>query len=223
MNALKSESQVRPAAPVVYPERDGRPVAETDVHIEQLLELRETLAWHFRDDPQVYVSGNLLLYYVEGDPNERVSPDVFVVFGVPKGQRRTYKVWEEGKGPDVVFEITSRGTRREDLGDKKLIYADLGVREYFLFDPLGEYLQPPLQGFRLTPSGYEPMQEEPLVSELLGLTLKVEEGRLRLYDRRTGQRLLTSHEARAAAIAAEAEIARLRAELERLQSLGQAD
>jgi len=145
MSAFKNEPWVRPAAQVVYPERDGRPVAETDVHIEQLLELRETLAWYFRDDPQVYVSGNLLLYYVEGNPNERIAPDVFVVFGVPKGQRRVYKVWEEGKGPDVVFEITSCSTRREDLGEKKLIYADLGVKEYFLFDPLGEYLQPPFR------------------------------------------------------------------------------
>ncbi len=217
MRAIKAEPRVQPAVASTYPERDGGPVAETDVHIEQLLDLRQMLDWYFRDNPQVYVSGNLPIYYVEGEPNERIAPDVFVVFGVPKGQRRVYKVWEEGKGPDVVFEITSRSTRREDLGEKKVIYADLGVREYFLFDPLNEYLTPPLQGFRLTPEGYMPMSGEPLVSEVLGLILKVEEGQLRLYDPHTGQRVLTYREAQAAAAAAEAEIARLRAELERLR------
>ncbi len=217
MTAIKAEPHARPAPAITYPERDGKPVAETDVHIEQLLDLRQALDWHFRDNPQVYVSGNLLIYYVEGDPNERIAPDVFVVFGVPKGQRRVYKVWEEGKGPDVVFEITSRSTRREDLGEKKLIYADLGVKEYFLFDPLNEYLTPPLQGFRLMPEGYVPIQADPLVSEVLGLALQVEGGRLRLYDLRTGQRLLTYKEVQAAVAAAEAEIARLRAELDRLR------
>jgi len=107
-----ADTVLKPATHVIYPERDGKPIGETDAHIEQLAELRLMLDWHFRDDPQVYVSGNLLIYFVEGNPGERISPDVFVVFGVPKGRRRTYKVWEEGKGPDVVVELTSRGARR---------------------------------------------------------------------------------------------------------------
>ncbi|MGQ9626620.1 MAG: Uma2 family endonuclease [Anaerolineae bacterium] len=210
--------------PVEYPESDGKPMAETDVHIKQIIDLRVSLENHFRDDPQVYVAGNLLLYYAEGDSSQVVSPDVFVVFGVPKGERRTYKVWEEGKGPDVVFEITSRSTWREDLGDKKILYAVLGVQEYFLFDPLEEYLRPPLRGYRLAGEEYRQMPgdftssgERRLRSEVLGLELRVEEGRLRLYDLVTGQKLLTPaemEEARQKAEARAAEEARARQKAE---------
>ncbi len=113
-------------------------MAETDVHIDALLYLREALKDYFRDAPQVYVAGNMLLYYEEGNPAACVAPDVFVGQGVAKRERRTYKLWEEGQPPAVVFEITSRGSRLEDLGTKRVVYAMLGVREYFLYDPLGE-------------------------------------------------------------------------------------
>jgi len=188
-----------------YPESDGKPMAETDVHINTLIYLREALRDHFRDDPQVYVAGNLFLYYEEGDPHQVVAPDVFVVKGVPKGDRRTYKLWEEGeKGPRVVIEVTSRKTRKEDLGPKKGTYEMLGVREYFLFDPLGEYLAPPLVGYWLEEGGYRRVVGERLVSEELGLELRVEEGRLWLYDLKTGEKLLSPLEAQAARREAEA-------------------
>ena len=77
--------------PIHYPERDGKPMAETDVHIDVLIYLREALKDHFRDEPQVYVAGNMLLYYEEGNPAACVAPDVFVVQGVAKGERRTYQ------------------------------------------------------------------------------------------------------------------------------------
>ncbi|MFN3763741.1 MAG: Uma2 family endonuclease, partial [Anaerolineae bacterium] len=157
-----------PPTPVEYPESDGKPMGETDAHINLLIYLREALADYFRDDPNVYVAGNLFVYYVEGDPSQVVCPDVFVVKGVPKGERRIFQVWKEGKGPDVVFELTSRKTRYEDLGAKKGIYELLGVQEYFLFDPLGEYLTPPLMAFRLTDEGYRQVREEPPVSRVLG-------------------------------------------------------
>jgi Uma2 family endonuclease len=214
-------------------------MAETDVHRDQLIDLLTALKDYFRDDPQVYVAGNLLLYYQEGDPYQVVAPDVFVVRGVPRGDRRTYKVWEEGKAPDVVFELTSASTRKIDLGPKKGTYEVLGVREYFLFDPLEEYLEPPLQGYRLGERGYRWMESEPLTSDVLGLELRVEEGWLRLYEQKTGRRLPTPAEvaealrqaeaqaeqeakarrqAEARAQAAEDELARLRTELARLRS-----
>lgn len=220
-----------------YPESDGEPMAETDVHINALIYLREALRDHFRDDPQVYVAGNLFLYYEEGDIRQVVAPDVFVVKGVSKGDRRTYKLWEEDdKGPQVVFEVTSRRTRKEDLGPKKGTYEMLGVREYFLFDPLGEYLAPPLVGYRLEEGGYRREAGERLVSEALGLELRVEGSRLWLYDLETGGKLLSPLEAQAARRAeaaarreaearaeqeatarreAEEELARLRAEMVR--------
>jgi Uma2 family endonuclease len=219
-------------AEIEYPERDGKPMAETDVHRDLMTHfLIEPLRERYRLEPNVYVSGNLLLYYQEGNPKAAVAPDVFVVFGVPKRTRRIYKLWEEGKAPDVVFELTSRKTRKDDLSEKRWLYEELGVQEYFLFDPLREYLQPPLQGFRLDGAYFTPLKPESLAddewqleSRLLGLILKSEGDILRLYDPKAEQLLLTpSEEAKGrraaekrAAIetkarqAAEAEIARLR-------------
>jgi Uma2 family endonuclease len=227
--------------PIYYPERDGKPMAETDVHIDVLIYLREALKDHFRDEPQVYVAGNMLLYYEEGNPAACVAPDIFVVQGVAKGERRTYKLWEEGQPPTVIFEITSRGSRLEDLGTKRALYAMLGVREYFLYDPLGEYLQPPLQGYRLQQGEYErllPGDEGQLVSQALSLQLRLQDGQLQVVSPATGERLLTPAEAHAArrteaearqaetaarqaaearAALAEAELKRLQEELARLQ------
>ncbi len=196
---------------VVYPESDGRPMAETDAHREQMTDLIFALKQHFRDDPQVYVAGNLFIYYEEHNSKASVAPDVFVVRGVPRGDRRVYKVWEEGRVPEVVIELTSESTRWEDLGTKRALYEWLGVREYFLFDPLAEYLQPLLRGFRLTGGQYVELEDRPLRSEALSLELRVEAERLRLYDAATGEKLLTPAEAAA-------ELERLRAELERLRS-----
>jgi Uma2 family endonuclease len=215
------------ATQIHYPETDGKPMAETDVHIDAMIYLREALKDHFRDAPEVYVAANMLLYYEEGNPAACVAPDVFVVQGVAKHERRIYKLWEEGQPPAVVCEITSKGTRLEDLGTKRALYAMLGVREYFVYDPLGEYLQPPLQGYRLQEGEYQrlpPGSAGELVSQVLGLELRVEEGRLRVINPATGDRLLTPAEAQAARRAeatarraAEAELERLRAELARLR------
>ena len=194
------------ATQIVYPETDGKPMGETDVHIDALIYLREALKDYFREAPQVYVAGNMLFYYEEGDPAACVAPDVFVVQGVAKHERRIYKLWEEGQPPAVVFEITSRSTRLEDLGTKRALYAMLGVMEYFLYDPLGEYLRPPLQGYRLQEGEYQRIQpagQETLASQVLGLELRLEDGRLRVVHPTTYERLLTPAEAQMARRAAE--------------------
>jgi hypothetical protein len=92
----------------------------TPSYIVALIYLREARRDHFRDDPQMYVAGNMLLYYEEGNPAACVTPDVFVVQGVAKGEQRTSRLWEEGRPPSVVFEITSRGSRLEDLGTRRV-------------------------------------------------------------------------------------------------------
>jgi len=133
--AATVEYEARPRTvfrpPVYYPESDGEPMAETDTHRKQMMYLLDALEDYFRDDPNVYVAGNLFVYYEEGDPTEVVAPDVFVVKGVAKRDRRIYQVWKEDKGPDVIFELTSRSTRQKDLGPKKGTYEMLGVEEYF--------------------------------------------------------------------------------------------
>jgi hypothetical protein len=189
----------------------------------------------------VYVGANMLLYFEEGNPRRSVAPDVFVVRGVPRHVRRTYKVWEEGRPPGFVLEITSASTRDEDLVIKRTLYEALAIEEYFLFDPLDEYLQPPLQGFRLVEGRYQPLAPaatDGFSSAVLGLELRRRDGALRLYDPRARRWLPTPDEERTArqqaearvaaeaaarqqaearAAAAEAEIARLRAELARLR------
>lgn len=228
MTTATTEKQIH------YPESDGKPMAETDVHIDALIYLREALKDYLRNEPQVYVAGNMLLYYEEGNPSACVAPGVFVVQGVAKRARRTYRLWEEAAPPTVVFEITSRGSRLEDLGTKRALYAMLGVKEYFLYDPLGEYLQPPLQGYQLDEGEYQRLQPGSageLVSQVLGLELRLEEDRLRVVQPTTGERLLTPAEAHAARRmaeeraaqeattrqAAETELEQLRAELARLR------
>jgi len=191
-----------PTLQIEYPEADGKPMAETDVHRDQMTDaLLHPLKERFRNTPNVYVSGNLLLYYEEGNRSAVVAPDVFVVFGIPDRQRRTFKLWEEGKAPDVVFELTSESTHREDLRDKRFVYEALGVQEYFLFDPLREYFSPPLQGFRLTGTYFIPLTPEALVedewqihSQVLELTLRTAGQTLRLYDPEQDRYLLTRAE-----------------------------
>jgi Uma2 family endonuclease len=135
---------------IEYPESDGKPMAETPVHMLVMWNTIQTLIDWFSDDPKVYVWGNMMLYYVKDDPKMTVSPDVFVVKGIDKQkERRVFKTWEEKK-PKLVIEITSRKTRKEDLGSKKDRYQnELKVPEYFLFDPKGEWIKKKLRGFRL--------------------------------------------------------------------------
>ena len=207
---------------VIYPESDGEPMAETDFHRDLMLDIIEILKNHFKERPDVYVSGNLLLYYEIGNPRKSVAPDVFVVFGIEKKKRRTYLLWEEGKGPDFVLELVSKNTYRKDLGRKKDLYASvLSVKEYYLYDPDGLYLQPSLQGYRLADGIYSPIQpvDERLPSEVLGLELAEEDGELRLYNPLTkGWVLKPVEEEAKARRQAEAEVAQLRALLEQLHA-----
>jgi Uma2 family endonuclease len=188
------------AAEVFYPESDGKPMAETTFHRDVMIEMIVGLKDWFADDPLAYVSGNEFLYFVEGQPRRVVSPDVWYVHGIDKTRpRRSYKTWEdEGKGPDFVLEVSSRSTRREDLVQKFQLYRDdLKVREYFLFDPLREYLKPPFQGYRLVEGEYRPIEPVAgrLPSEVLGLHLEAAGYLLALYDPAAGRRLLTRLEA----------------------------
>jgi Uma2 family endonuclease len=188
-------------------------MAETDIHRQDMVDLIETLQDYFAADPNVYVSGNLLLFYERGNKRKHVSPDVFVVRGVAKELKDYYLLWEEGKGPDVVIEITSKTTRREDQTKKLTLYRDLlKVPEYFQFDPTEDYLKPAMQGHRLVEGQYVPIApvEGRLPSALLGLHLERDELELRLYNPANGRRLLKPREE-----TTEAEAARLAAEAAR--------
>ena len=193
----------RRAREIEYPSGDGKPMAETEVHLRDMMDTIQVLDDYFVGQPRVYVCGNLLLYYEEGNPRKHVSPDVLVALDVPKlPLRENYLVWKEGKAPDFVVELTSKSTKREDQKKKFEIYRDiLRVSEYFLFDPTEDYLHPPIQGFRLVGGDYvsiEPIAGR-LPSQVVGLHLERDGQKLRLFDPATGERLLTPVEGRAAA------------------------
>jgi Uma2 family endonuclease len=179
-----------------YPTSDGRPMAETDVHRDLMMDSIQRLQRWFANDLRTYVSGNLLVFYVQGDKRKHVAPDVFAVRGVSKAARENYLIWEERKGPEAVIELTSRTTRKEDT-DKFKLYRDvLQVREYFLCDPRAEYLKPPLQGFRLEGGEYHAIApvDHRLPSEVLGLHLERNGNRLEFFDPGSGQWVPTNAE-----------------------------
>ncbi len=214
-----------------YPESDGKPIAETDLHRDELLKTIELLREHFKALPDAYVSGNLMMYYTKGEASHSVSPDVFVSFGVGRHPRRIYRMWQEGKPPDFVLEFSSKGTFRNDLNAKKTLYASaLGVREYFLYDVEHLYLPAPLLGFTLRDGVYVPIaagSDGGILSSTLGLALYSLPAGLGFYDVRASEWLKTPAEkeaiarqrAEAAAQRAESENARLRQELARLKRL----
>jgi Uma2 family endonuclease len=168
-----------------YPTSDGKPMAETDIHRDLMVSLIQTLKGHFVAEPNVYVSGNLLVFYVRGNRRKHVSPDVFVVRGVANHLRDNYLIWEEGKGPEAAIELTSSSTRHTDTKRKMALYRDvLKVKEYFLFDPYDDYLVPRFQGYRLRAGDYVPIQPSMgrMTSQVLGLELMPVGDELRLYD-----------------------------------------
>ncbi len=181
---------------IEYPESDGQPMGETDLHRQWMIRLHDLLSHRYRGQ-RVYVACNLLVYYREGRPHNYVVPDNFVVFDASPDLRRTYKIWVEQKSPDVVFEVTSRSTRRDDEVEKPRIYAEMGVQELYLYDPTHEYLTPPLQMFVRQGSDFVPAEPDAsgaFFSQFLDAYLRLAGTKLVLIDRATGQPLLTEAE-----------------------------
>lgn len=226
----------KPALDLIhYPDSDGQPMTESDATRHYLIYCVEVLRLHFQSRRDVYVSGNLFLYYEEGNPKASVSPDVFVVFGVSARNRRSYKAWQEGgKLPSFVMEITSFSTQKKDEVEKPALYASLGVQEYFQYDPTADYLNPQLKGAQLVDGMYHPLPMSRTSSGIsfihsaaLGLDLQLQSPitasriqplsqELRFYDPKTGVKLLSLQETEQARI--EAEQARIEAEQRAEQS-----
>lgn len=215
----------RPA--VVYPDSDGQPMAENTLQYEWIVTIKGNLDGLFRDDPDVFVAGDLLWYPVEGHPEIAAAPDTLVAFGRPKGYRGSYKQFEEGGiAPQVVFEILSPGNRAAEMVRKFRFYEQYGVEEYYIYDPD----EPLLTGYRRRGDVLEPIpQMHGWVSPRLGIRFDTANGELQIF-RPDGGRFLTfvemteeaerrqrdAHAARADADAARAETERLRAKLRAL-------
>ncbi len=197
-------------------------MAETDFHANLLMNLRMALDIFFADREDVYVTGNIMFYYVEGDPTEVISPDVMVCFGIPKGERTSYKTWEENEVvPSVVIELSSRGTWRKDRVEKKVLYEMLGVKEYYIFNPLEPKTAPAFSAYRLEDGEFTSVKigNNRVKSEVLGLELVVSGRTLRLFNPATNQFLKTTEEL--AEVVGELSIENdfLKAEVERLKEL----
>ena len=178
--------------PVEYPSEDGLPMATHIDHAEGMMTCYRMLKHRFRGRRNIYIGIDVLVYYEQGEEGMAVAPDVFVSFGVPMRDRGRYKVWEAGKPPDVVWEFGSPSTAKGDAGEKKKKYLRMGVREYWLVDPLGGYHDPRLQGFELVDGEYVklPWERRPdgpvtVWSPVLQLEQHFTDGQLRFWDRKT--------------------------------------
>jgi Uma2 family endonuclease len=228
-NALTTE--------IDYPTGDGQPVAETYAHLYAIFMTLEVLRQYLSGQRAV-VLGNQFLYYEKGQPQQRIAPDVFVCFDVDPDGRDNYKVWEEGSVPAVAFEMTSPGTRDEDEGFKKNLYAQIGIQEYWQFDPKGEWIPDKLRGYCLVNGEYQSITDN--ISLALRLRLEVDDAprelpmrnyRVRSRRRRkvnppphssvaliafyrldTGEKLLRPEELKAEAIAAQQQASKFKAE-----------
>jgi Uma2 family endonuclease len=127
-------SPLRPT--IIYPDSDGQPMSDNTLQFKWIVTIEGGLDAIYRDDPNVFVAGDLLWYAVEGKPTLRKAPDAMVVFGRPKGYRGSYKQWEEGGiAPQVVFEVRSPGNRAGEMERKFQFYERYGVEEYYIYDP----------------------------------------------------------------------------------------
>jgi Putative restriction endonuclease len=184
-------SQLSHPTSIFYPSEDGEPLAETYDHLYAILTTLEVLK-QFLTGIQATVLSDQFLYYIEGRPTARVAPDVMVIFDVAPGGRDNYKIWEEGQVPAVIFEMTSKGTEDHDKTFKKTLYEQLGVQEYWLFDPKGEWVEGNLRGYRLRGETYELITDGR--SAPLQLRIAVEGKLLGFYREDTGEKLLLPDE-----------------------------
>ena len=227
--ALSADAPTR--TEVFYPETDSMPLPDgyyQSKHMHELIVMLE-LFFALRDD--VVVAGDIFIYYVENNPQVRIAPDCFVVIGVSREsfeRNNTYLMWDVGKSPDFVLEIGSPSTARNDMGWKRDLYANLGIDEYWRFDPSGgDHYGEPLVGETLVDGEYSELEmvrgtDDSVwgYSAMLNLELHWEEGCLRLYDPVDARWLQTSSELEAARMVAEARVEELEAELQRLREQG---
>ena len=218
---------------IEYPSSDGEPMAESEWQYTPLTETVSTLRVRYHERDDVYVGGDMLIYYRMNRNDVSVAPDVFAVFGATGTHPRdSWLVWREGRAPDFVMEIASSGTWRRDATEKRVIYAEMGVTEYVRFDPTGNYFTPALVMETLDGTSYHEQaldtDDDGILrghSAVLGLDICVTPDlSLRLYDPAAGEWLRTHQETEAAYLrseaarqAAEAEIIRLREQLAQLR------
>ena len=214
---------------VDYPDSDGLPMAENEFQFRSILYANSALAAYYRAHDDVYVVGNLLLYYEPsprpGVPGKSVSPDLMVVLGAPNTCARPTCSGKSRRRRILFWKLPPKSTYRSDVGDKRDTYAGIGVSEYWLYDPIGGYHDPRLQGFRLIEGRYEPLPVTERTdgvltgySEALALALRLyPDDRFRFHDPASGRDLPSLDEAEDRLQESEAARKALEAELRALR------
>jgi len=202
-------------ANIIYPSEDNTPLAETSIHLDLIINTVVILRHYLKAQnlPGIILS-NQFVYYAQGFPKLRVAPDIAVVLDLPFSKPDNYKIWESGQVPSVIFEITSKSTQSQDQVIKKDLYESLGVKEYWLFDPRSEWLEPPLKGYLLVDDLYTPILNG--ISPTLSMRLEANGNQLDLYLLDNGQKLLTPDQLNEALQQSEVENSMLIAQLRRL-------
>ncbi len=213
---------------IEYPSSDGEPMAESDFQYIPMTETVSALRNWFINRPDIYVAGDMLVYYRMNDNQVSLAPDVFAVIDASGNHPRdSWLVWREGKAPDFVMEIASPSAWKRDATEKREIYAAMGVTEYWRFDPTGECFSPALIAERLVDREYQPIEAAEGIdgvlrahSSVLGLDFQVESGlELRVYDAVSGERMRNLREETAARQVAEAALETAESENARLRLL----
>jgi Uma2 family endonuclease len=214
---LKASVSSTPA----YPDSDGQLMADNTKQFRWIVAIKENLEWLFAEAPDVFVAGDLLWYPVEGEPKIRMAPDVLVVFGRPKGERGSYRQWqEENIAPQVVFEILSPGNRLKEMLEKLKFYDRFGVEEYYIYNPDNQELT----GLVRAEAGLELIDPANWTSPRLGIRFDLSGEELQIY-RPDGQSFVTYTEMAQRAEKAESLLEQERQEkeqlIQRLRDLGQ--
>lgn len=172
---------------IIYPDNDGKPIADNTKQFRWIVTIQGGIDALFRDNPDVFVAGDLLWYPVEGNNKIRQAPDNMVVFGRHKGDRGSYQQWKENNIiPQVVFEVLSPGNTFPEMLRKFKFYDNYGVEEYYIYDPdTGE-----LFGYLRSESELKQIEEiQGFISPRLGVRFELVNGELEIY-RSDGEKFL---------------------------------
>ena len=209
---------------IIYPEQRKDDMGETSIHAKLINRFLSMLLQFFEPRKDVFLSSNMNLYYEEGNPNKWYAPDLLIAFDVPNSERSSYQVWKEKVFPQVIFEISSNRTWKDDIGEKYEIYEQYGVEEYYILDPEFAYLPAPMMAFQRKGERLllAPIENDRIFSPRLGLQIVRTENSnnsstFRLFNPQTNEFLLNLEESEQKRREIEAELENLKAEIERLK------